>query len=122
MSLERDTLVARRRRQLRARHKIQGTPERPRLCITKSLNHMYAQVIDDYAGHTLAAASTREAGMADERGGTGNITAAKLVGLAIGQRAMEKGVTKVVFDRAGWPFHGRVKAVADGAREAGLDF
>jgi large subunit ribosomal protein L18 len=113
---------ARHRRQLRARRKIQGTLERPRLCVTRSLKHMYAQVIDDDAGRTLAAACTREAGLADENGGTGNIAAAKLVGLTVGQRAMEQGVTKVVFDRAGWPYHGRVKAVADGAREAGLEF
>ena len=122
VSVERSRVEARRRRQLRARRKIEGTPERPRLCVTKSLKHMYAQVIDDFAGHTLAAACTREAGLADENGGTGNIAAAKLVGLTVAQRAMEKGVTKVVFDRAGWPYHGRVKALADGAREAGLEF
>jgi large subunit ribosomal protein L18 len=83
---------------------------------------MYAQIIDDTVGHTLAAASTREAGIAGDNGGTGNVSAAYKVGLEVGRRALEKGITKVVFDRAGWPYHGRVKAVADGAREAGLDF
>jgi large subunit ribosomal protein L18 len=107
---------------MRARRKIEGTPERPRLCVKKSLKHMYAQVIDDLSGRTLAAASTQQAGIADEKGGTGNIAAARLVGLALAQRAKEQGITKVVFDRAGWPFHGRVKAVADGAREGGLEF
>lgn len=122
MSVEKDRKTARIKRQLRARRKISGTPERPRLCITKSLKHMYAQIIDDTTGHTLAAACTREADIAGENGGTGNVSAAYKVGLEVGRRAMEKGVTKVVFDRAGWPYHGRVKALADGAREAGLDF
>ncbi len=112
---------ARRRRQLRGRRKISGTPERPRLCVTKTLNHMYAQVIDDEAGVTLAAASTRESGLVPE-GHKGNVAAAKLVGLAVGKRAAEKGIGRVVFDRAGWPYHGRVRAVAEGAREAGLEF
>ncbi|MCE5216150.1 50S ribosomal protein L18 [bacterium] len=122
MSVEKDRRVARIKRQLRARRRIFGTPERPRLCVTKSLKHMYAQIIDDRAGNTLVAASTREAGIADEKGGTGNVEAAKKVGMEVGRRAVEKGITKVVFDRAGWPYHGRVKALADGAREAGLDF
>jgi large subunit ribosomal protein L18 len=122
VSVEKNRKSARNKRQLRARRKINGTPERPRLCITKSLQHMYAQVIDDTTGNTLAAACTREADIADENGGTGNISAAHKVGVEIGRRALEKGVTKVVFDRAGWPYHGRVKALADGAREAGLDF
>jgi large subunit ribosomal protein L18 len=122
VSVEKDRKTARIKRQLRARRKISGTPERPRLCITKSLKHMYAQIIDDTTGHTLAAACTREADIAGENGGTGNVSAAYKVGLEVGRRAIEKGVTKVVFDRAGWPYHGRVKALADGAREAGLDF
>jgi len=107
---------------LRARRRIVGTQERPRLCVTKTLNHMYAQIIDDTVGHTLAAAGTREASIAASLSGTGNVAAAKAVGLEIGKRALANGVTKVVFDRAGWPYHGRVQAVADGAREAGLEF
>lgn len=107
---------------MRARRRIAGTPERPRLCVTKTLNHMYAQVIDDTVGHTLAAACTREAAIAAELTGTGNIAAAKAVGLELGKRALAAGITQVVFDRAGWPYHGRVQALADGAREAGLEF
>jgi large subunit ribosomal protein L18 len=122
VSVEKSRTQARRRRQLRGRGKIEGAPERPRLCVTKSLAHMYAQIIDDLAGHTLCAASTREDGIADENGRTGNIAAAREVGRLIARRALEKGITKVVFDRAGWPYHGRVKAVAEGAREGGLEF
>jgi large subunit ribosomal protein L18 len=90
--------------------------------VTKTLNHMYAQVIDDSVGNTLAAAGTREAAIAADLSGTGNVVAAKAVGLELGKRALAKGITKVVFDRAGWPYHGRVQAVAEGAREAGLEF
>jgi large subunit ribosomal protein L18 len=114
--------MARRRRQLRARHKIDGTTVPPRLCVTKSLQHMYAQIINDETGHTLVAASTREAAVAEGLSGTGNVEAARKVGLEVGRRAVEKGIGLVVFDRAGWPYHGRIKAVADGAREAGLEF
>lgn len=121
MSVEKGRTLARRRRQLRIRRKVTGTADRPRLCVTKSLKHMYAQVIDDREGRTLAAACTRQAGIAADNGGTGNLEAAQAVGRAIGKRAVEAGITKVVFDRAGWPYHGRVKAVADGAREAGLE-
>ena len=120
MSLERDRKRARRKRQLRARRRIHGTPDRPRLCVTKTLRHMYAQVIDDDSGTSLVAASTREAEIAGEGGSSADIDAAKQVGLEMGRRALEKGIECVVFDRAGWPYHGRVKAVAEGAREAGL--
>lgn len=122
VSVEIDRTAARRKRQFRARRKIRGTPDRPRLCVTKSLRHMSAQIIDDTVGHTLVSASTLEKGVIAEGAGTGNIAAARQVGVLVGQRALEKGITKVVFDRAGWPYHGRVKAVAEGAREAGLDF
>ncbi len=122
MSAENDRKLARRKRQLRIRRKLQGTAERPRLCITKSLQHMYAQIIDDRAGTTLVAASTREAAIADANGRTGNIEAATQVGTAVARRAVEKGISRVVFDRAGWPYHGRVKALAEAAREAGLEF
>lgn len=110
-----------RRRRLRVRRKIEGTPERPRLCVTRSLQHVHAQIINDREGHSLVAASTREEGIGDENGRTGNVAAAKKVGEAIGQRALEQGIKKVVFDRSGRAYHGRVAAVAEGAREAGLE-
>jgi len=112
----------RRRRQLRVRSKIRGTAECPRLCVTKTLRHMYAQIIDDDGEHTLVAASTREAPIAKGLNGTGNIAAAQAVGEAIARRALDKGIKQVVFDRAGWPYFGKVKALADAAREAGLEF
>ena len=122
MTGETNRRVARQKRVLRARRKIEGSAERPRLCVTKTLKHMYAQVIDDVEGHTIVAASTREPDVADDAGGTGNIAAAKKVGEIVGKRALEQGITLAVFDRSGWPYHGRVKAVAEGAREAGLEF
>ena len=122
MSVERDRKVARRRRQLRGRQKVVGAPERPRLCVTKSLKHIYAQVVDDLAGHTLVAASTLEKDISEGLSGTGNAEAAAAVGEAVGRRALDKGIEQVVFDRAGWPYHGKVAALADAAREAGLKF
>jgi large subunit ribosomal protein L18 len=111
---------ARRRRHFRVRKKITGTSDRPRLAVFRSNRHVQVQVIDDTAGRTIAAASTLEA---DLRGGpTGGVDAAKKVGQLVGQRAKEKGITSVVFDRGGYLYHGRVAAVADGAREAGLEF
>jgi large subunit ribosomal protein L18 len=105
----------------RIRKKLLGTPERPRLNVYRSLNHIYAQVIDDMAGRTLVSASTAEGKKEDRRTG-GNVAAAKSVGKTIAERAKAKGVTKVVFDRGGYLYHGRVKALADAAREAGLQF
>jgi large subunit ribosomal protein L18 len=105
----------------RIRKKLQGTSERPRLNVYRSLNHIYAQVIDDMAGKTLVAASSAEGKKEDRRTG-GNVAAAKAVGKTIAERAKAKGVTKVVFDRGGYIYHGRVKALADAAREAGLQF
>ncbi len=103
----------------RIRKKVRGTAERPRLAIFRSLNHVYAQVIDDVAGKTLASASTTEK---DLRGATGgNIEAAQRVGKAIAERALAAGVEKVVFDRGGYVYHGRVKAVTEAARAAGLN-
>ncbi len=122
MSAEKDRKLGRLKRHIRLRQRVRGTSQRPRLCVTKTLNHMYAQVIDDELGHTLVAACSREAGIADENGRTGNVQAAGKVGEAIGRRAVEKGISEVVFDRSGWPYHGRVKAVAEAAREAGLKF
>lgn len=108
------------RRRAAIRTRIAGTPTRPRLCVYKSLNHFYAQVIDDLAGHTLVAASTK-----DEAGGaakTGNAPAAATVGQRLAEKAKAAGVKQVVFDRGGFKFHGRVKAFAEAARKAGLEF
>ena len=105
----------------RIRKKMQGTTERPRLNVYRSLNHIYVQVIDDMNGKTLVSASTAEGKKEDRRTG-GNVASAKTVGKAIAERLKAKGVTKVVFDRGGYIYHGRVKALADAAREAGLQF
>ena len=115
-----DRVASRQRRQIRGRKKIQGSPERPRLVITRSSKHIVAQVVNDIEGHTLASASTMEA---DLRGFDGDKTAkAKKVGELVAGRAKAAGVETVVFDRAGNKYHGRVAAVAEGAREAGLEF
>jgi large subunit ribosomal protein L18 len=113
--------TVRRRVHDRIRKKLMGTSERPRLNVYRSLNHLYVQVIDDLGGVTIAAASTAE-GEKAERPTGGNVAAAKSVGKRIAERAKEKGVTKVVFDRGGYLYHGRIKALADAAREAGLQF
>ena len=105
----------------RIRKKMQGTAERPRLNVYRSLNHIYVQVIDDLKGSTLVAASSAE-GKKEVRTKGGNLAAAKSVGKAIADRAKAKGIEKVVFDRGGYIYHGRVKALADAAREAGLEF
>jgi large subunit ribosomal protein L18 len=111
--------VARARRHRRVRKHVTGTPERPRLAVFRSNRHISAQVIDDTAGRTLAAASTYEA---DLRHGSGTVVAAAAVGRRIGERAKAAGVDKVVFDRGGNLYHGRVAALADAARQAGLEF
>jgi len=105
----------------RIRKKVLGTADRPRLNVYRSLNHIYVQLIDDLAGKTIVAASTAE-GKTESRRTGGNVAAAKEIGKAIAERAKAKGVSKVVFDRGGYIYHGRVKAVADAAREAGLRF
>ncbi|KAF2960419.1 MULTISPECIES: 50S ribosomal protein L18 [unclassified Thermotoga] len=110
------------RRHRRVRKKVFGTPERPRLCVFRSNKHIYAQIIDDTIGHTLVSASTLDPELREKLQKTWNIEAAKEVGLLLGKRALEKGIKKVVFDRGGYKYHGRVKALADGAREAGLEF
>lgn len=102
----------------RIRRKMQGTAERPRLNVYRSLNHIYAQVIDDGQGVTLVSAST----VAGKIKAGGNVAAAKEVGKQVAERAQEKGIKKVVFDRGGYLYHGRIKALADAAREAGLEF
>jgi len=105
----------------RIRKKMQGTAERPRLNVYRSLNHIYVQVIDDLHGKTLVSASTAQGKKEDRRTG-GNVAAAKAIGKMIAERAKAKGVSQVVFDRGGYIYHGRVKALADAAREAGLKF
>lgn len=111
------------RRHVRLRKKISGTTERPRLSVYRSLHHIYAQVIDDSKGLTLVAASTVEPELREKlKNNGGNIEAAKIVGTAIAKKAVEKGITKVVFDRGGQIYHGRVKALAAAAREGGLEF
>lgn len=114
--------LARIRRHKRVRKKVSGTPERPRLCVFRSLRHIYAQIIDDEHGVTLAAASTLSPEIRDKIKTGGNIEAAKLVGQLIAKKALEKGIKRVVFDRGGYKYHGRVKALAEAAREAGLEF
>jgi len=111
--------VIRTRIHRRIRRKLAGTAERPRLCVYRSLHHIYAQVIDDAAGMTLASASSAEKGA---KASGGNVAGAKVVGKLLAERAKEKGIGKVVFDRGGYLYHGRVKALADAAREAGLEF
>jgi large subunit ribosomal protein L18 len=107
----------------RIRKKLKGTTERPRLAIFRSVAHIYAQVIDDTKGTTLASASSTEKGSLETPGSKGgNVAAAKAIGTRVAQRAKEKGIGKVVFDRGGYLYHGRVKALADAAREAGLEF
>jgi large subunit ribosomal protein L18 len=107
----------------RIRKKLKGTTERPRLAIFRSVAHIYAQVIDDTKGTTLASASSVEKDSLEKPGKTGgNVAAAKEIGTRVAERAKEKGIDKVVFDRGGYLYHGRVKALADAAREAGLEF
>lgn len=111
----------RKRVHARVRAKVAGTAERPRLNVFRSLNHIYAQVIDDASATTLAAASSVVKKGAEKKSG-GNITAAVEVGKLVAERAKEKGITRVIFDRGGYLYHGRIKALADAAREAGLEF
>jgi large subunit ribosomal protein L18 len=110
------------RRQRRVRGKVSGTTARPRLRVTRSNAQIYAQIIDDVTGMTIASASTLDAEVKATIKNGSNVAAAAAVGLAVGKRAVDKGVTEVVFDRGGHLYHGRVKALADGAREAGLTF
>lgn len=109
-------------RHVRVRRKVLGTPERPRLSIYKSLSNMYAQIIDDTTGSTLVSASTLDKDLKGKVEYAGNKEAARLVGEMVAKRALDKGIDKVVFDRGGYIYHGRVKELAEGAREAGLQF
>ena len=106
----------------RMRNRFSGTPERPRLAVFRSNNHMYAQIIDDTIGHTLAAASTVEKEVRSELEKTNNVDAAAYLGTVIAKRALEKGIDTVVYDRGGYLYHGKVAALAEAAREAGLKF
>jgi large subunit ribosomal protein L18 len=117
-----DRSTERRRIHRRIRRKISGDVARPRLCIFRSLKYIYAQIVDDSQGRTLAAASTAEKNLRGEMKQGGNIQASKLVGKTIAERAKAKGIETVVFDRGGYLYHGRIKAVAEAARESGLKF
>jgi len=112
----------RKKRHIRVRKKVFGTPERPRINVYRSNSHIYAQIIDDVAGHTLVSASTLDKELRDKLSSTCNKEAARLVGQLVGKRALEKGIKKAVFDRSGYIYHGRIKELAEGAREAGLEF
>jgi len=114
--------VARYRRHARVRAKVEGTTPRPRLCVFRSLNHIYAQVIDDLKGYTLTSASTLDLEIKDEVAGKVKTAKAELVGSLVAKRALSKGVNQVIFDRGGYKYHGRIKALAEAARQAGLKF
>lgn len=117
-----DTKAARERRHTRVREKVKGTPERPRLCVFRSLSNIYAQIIDDTKGHTLICASTIDLEMKPQLDGKNKSSEADMVGAAIAKRALEKGIKQVVFDRGGFKYHGRIKALAEAARREGLIF
>jgi large subunit ribosomal protein L18 len=117
-----DKNKARLKRHLRVRKKIEGTEARPRLNVFRSSKHIYAQIIDDVTGVTMASASTLDKELKEDVSNGGNVNAARKVGELIARRAKEKGVEKVVFDRGGYIYHGRVQALAEAARETGLDF
>jgi large subunit ribosomal protein L18 len=116
------TRIARARRRTRVRRSVRGTADRPRLSVFRSGKHMYAQIITDVAGKTLLAVSTLTPELKTQLGKTANVDAAKEVGKLVARRCQEKGITRVIFDRNGFLYHGRVRAVAEGAREGGLQF
>lgn len=117
-----EKVLARRRRKLHIRKMLRNAAGRPRLCVFRSASHIYAQIIDDVAGHTIVAASTLSPELRDLEGHRGNVSAARRVGTLLAEKAKAAGIEQVVFDRNGYLYHGRVKALADAAREAGLDF
>ncbi len=122
MARTNEKLLARKKRHRRVRRKVSGTADRPRLNVYRSLKHIYAQLIDDQAGITLVSASSLEPGLRNQLSPSGNSAAAKVVGERLAERAREKGIEQVLFDRGGYLYHGRVKALAEGARENGLKF
>ncbi len=117
-----NTRAARIRRHARVRRRVEGTTEKPRLCVFRSLSHIYAQVIDDTSRTTIVSASDVEKDVTAKTNGKKKADVATLVGMLVAERAKEKGVTQVVFDRGGYPFHGRIKALAEAARAGGLRF
>ena len=117
-----DTREARYRRHRRVRQNLNGTSSKPRLCVFRSLNHIYAQVIDDSQGHTLVSASTLDAEIRDDSTGKSKTGRAEMVGSLLAKRATGKGISQVAFDRGGYKYHGRVKALAEAARQGGLKF
>jgi large subunit ribosomal protein L18 len=116
------TRAARIRRHARVRRRVEGTTEKPRLCVFRSLSHIYAQVIDDVSRVTLVAASDVEKDVASKLNGKKKADVATMIGTLVAERAKEKGISRVVFDRGGYPFHGRIKALAEAARAGGLNF
>ena len=122
MNVSKERRLARKKRQVRVRKKVTGSTERPRLCVFRSAKHIYAQIIEDVNGKTLVTASTVAKDTADSVKYSGNVEAAKLVGKQIAEKALAQDIKQVVFDRNGFLYHGRVKALADAAREAGLTF
>jgi large subunit ribosomal protein L18 len=114
--------MARKRRHRRVRKTVSGTAERPRLNVFRSLRHIYAQIINDELGHTMVSASTAEQEVKQQIEGMDKTAQARMIGQVLAERALAQGVTRVVFDRGGYKYHGRVKALADGSREAGLEF
>ncbi len=117
-----DRNALRKRRHLRIRQQVEGLAARPRLVVFRSLSHIYAQIVDDHRGHTLVAASTLDPDVREQTKGQRKSEASRLVGELIARRAKEGGITQVVFDRGGYAYHGRVKALAEGARASGLQF
>jgi large subunit ribosomal protein L18 len=117
-----DRRTARKKRHYRLRRHLSGTEARPRLAVFRSNKHIYAQLIDDAKGNTITASSTVEKGLIEGKKSTSNIEAAKIIGADIAKKAADKGINAVVFDRSGFLFHGKIKALADAAREAGLNF
>ncbi len=122
MTAEIDTRAARNRRHHRVRLKVKGIDSRPRLCVFRSLNHIHAQIVDDSQGHTLASASTLDSEIRNGEAGKSKTDKAALVGNMIAERAKKKKIDQVVFDRGGYKYHGRVKALAEAARQGGLKF
>ena len=122
MPKDRNAVELRMVRHRRVRKKVTGSPERPRLCVFRSLNHIYAQVIDDIQGHTLVAASSKETATNNGAASGPKTAASVAVGKLVAERTLAKGISQVVFDRGGYKYHGRVKALAEAAREGGLNF
>ena len=122
MAKDKDSRKFRIVRHLRVRKKVQGSGERPRLCVFRSLRHIYAQIIDDTTGHTLTSASSLESAAGKASGPLPKLESSEAVGKLVAERAKEQGINQVVFDRGGYKYHGRVKALAEGSREGGLIF